>query len=49
MSLLKRLGFVLLLVITTLFILYLIAWVPVVDRLARWCDYYPNSLESCKE
>lgn len=30
-------------------IYFTVAWFPVVDRLARWCEYYPNSLEECKE
>ena len=30
-------------------ILYLIAWIPVADRLVRWCEYYPASLANCRE
>lgn len=30
-------------------VLYALMWIPVVDGLVRWCSYYPNSLEDCKE
>lgn len=46
---LKALGYFLLFAVITLLALYIIAWIPVVDRLVRWCSHYPNSLEECKE
>lgn len=30
-------------------ILYVMAWIPVADRLIRWCEYYPASLADCRE
>lgn len=32
-----------------IFIVLIIQWWPVIDKLVNWCEYYPNSLADCRE
>jgi len=49
LEILGRVGLLALTVIVTGAIIWVMYWWPVIDRLANWCEYYPQSLANCQE